>query len=1620
MGLWARIRQLVGRGNADDRRRGYDRRRQDTEEYRRCRFEAMEPRRLLDADPIRLGAIYIEEDSGADLHGDTFEITFAGGAANTQLTQLVISGDQDSPGFGTGDVFFDTVEGARGADHASPFQIVSLQTQDPNASVHASVEDGTTTLTLDFQGFKAGDKLRFTIDVDEVEDFDPAETDYRIINDGFDPITSGVEFQSSRITAHFSAPHYYDANGDSRFINRYDESFNGSGLNLPADDFEGKRDRSDGAIVKLTQAPLPISISGKVYLEKNLDLVQDSGENGIANVELALWQKQGSTYVATGLTTRTDAQGRYEFGTSLNLLPGTYQVRETQPTGLFSVGAIPGSVDGVMSGTVVTGNRDILTEISIPLGGQQSIHNDFAEAEPAKLSGYVYHDRSDDGVRDSGEEGLRDVAIQIIPISTIAEQAAVTVRTNSAGYYEAVGLAPGSYRVVEPSQPVGYFDGLDTPGTVNGLAVGTVSNPGDSLEQILLAGGQVGVNYNFGELIPASLRGRVGFADRNGDCSGLEQRPIADATIRLLDSTGKLIAETRTNADGEYEFTGLRPGEYSVVELTPDGLIDGDSHPGDINGVTEGQAGTGVISQIFLGSGQQGIEFNFCENVPASISGYTYHDENNNGVMDQGETPIGGVKVTLRDASGAAIDSAETDSLGFYEFVGLPAGTYAVVETQPTGWLDGTDAAGEVNGNTVGQATNPGDRISQIEVLWGDESIRNDFGELLPGSISGHVHLDTNGNCIADPGETMLEGVTIQLLDVDGKVLRTTQTDADGFYEFTDLAPGTYGVREIQPQGVFQGGQTAGSNGGDDSQTDQILQVAIGSGQMLVNYDFCEVPPASIAGMVFVDPNHDCFYNDGDSPLPTVTVELLNEQDQVVATTTTDAQGRYKFENLAPGVYSVRETQPSGYYQGGQTAGTGGGDVFTEDLIGNILIFAGDELVEYNFCEVPPGSLAGTVFLDPNRDLVINSGDTRLADVTVELLDENGDVVATQKTDADGHYLFDQLAPGTYSVRETQPTQYFEGGERLGSGGGQTTKNLFSEVVIGGGEHLVAYDFAEVPPARIAGYVFQDGKAISGVSSSITPEQIGQLRDGKFTADDTPILGVTLQLRDGFTGQTIDASEALPGLYAAGPIQVKTDAQGHYEFKGIPGGRSYAVYEVHPTDYVDGIDTVGTTTGFAFNQQSLQQITIEPLAGQPASDAIIRIAVAPGGVSENNNFSEVKVENTIIPPSNPPTPVTFPPPKVTIPPLLEPSTVNQTRTTPMVSNVSWISPRQQLMTETFAGSLGYSWHLSVVNGGMPRDIASASETADEAWTSVTHLDQTNWAVQDMDQARWVLGANLQISQSQKTNGRTFVFGVRGATPFAGDFNGDGQSEVGIFYRGEWFVDLNGNGVWDEGDLWAKLGDEFDRPVVGDWDGDGKDDIGIYGPEWLGDHRQMSKEQGLPDSQNLTVAEGKVDPKNLPPNREDATDGHRLLRLNSNGPRRADVIDHVLRYGEERDVPVTGDWNGDGIRTVGIFHGGKWRLDADGDGLADSQDRQFHFGAPGDLPVVGDWDGNGVEEIGIYRSGKWILDVNGNHELDAHDRIFELGGSGDRPVVGDWNGDGVDEPAIYRELPESAN
>ncbi len=230
---------------------------------------------------------------------------------------------------------------------------------------------------------------------------------------------------------------------------------------------------------------------------------------------------------------------------------------------------------------------------------------------------------------------------------------------------------------------------------------------------------------------------------------------------------------------------------------------------------------------------------------------------------------------------------------------------------------------------------------------------------------------------------------------------------------------------------------------------------------------------------------------------------------------------------------------------------------------------------------------------------------------------------------------------------------------------------------------------------------------------------------------------------------------------------------------------------------------------------------------------------------------------------------------------------------------------------------------------------------------------------------------------------SYSFGMAGDIPVAGDWTGDGMKKIGVFRSGIWYLDMKGDGVWDGGliDKVYTFGTAGDIPVVGDWTGDGRDKIGVFrNGTWYLDMDGDGVWQPFP-----LVSCPSVSPCTSP-------------------------VDTSYSFGMAGDIPVVGDWTGDGITKIGVFRSGMWYLDMDGNGSWNPEplcqcpagspcltavDAGYAFGMAGDYPVVGDWTGDGRAKIGVYRNGAWYLDTNGNFSWDGPqiDRVIPNFGAG---------------------------
>ena len=198
-----------------------------------------------------------------------------------------------------------------------------------------------------------------------------------------------------------------------------------------------------------------------------------------------------------------------------------------------------------------------------------------------------------------------------------------------------------------------------------------------------------------------------------------------------------------------------------------------------------------------------------------------------------------------------------------------------------------------------------------------------------------------------------------------------------------------------------------------------------------------------------------------------------------------------------------------------------------------------------------------------------------------------------------------------------------------------------------------------------------------------------------------------------------------------------------------------------------------------------------------------------------------------------------------------------------------------------------------------------------------------------------------------------------------------EDEVGLFdtSQGRWHLrEMDGSTTS------FYYGNPNDWPFMGDWTGDNVDTPGLYR----------------------------------------VSDGFVYLR-NSNDQ---GIADTTFFFGNPGDIPIAGDFNGNGFDTVSLYRPSTQMfyiinvLGKDGGGLG-AAEYSFVFGNPGDVPIAGDWDGDGVDSIGVHRASTGQILQRNSNDAGPADNVFMYGDAGDALFFGDWDGNPTDTPGVFR-------
>lgn len=337
------------------------------------------------------------------------------------------------------------------------------------------------------------------------------------------------------------------------------------------------------------------------------------------------------------------------------------------------------------------------------------------------------------------------------------------------------------------------------------------------------------------------------------DYNGLfatDEAKLQDITVQLISDNGTVVATAQTNKLGQYDFTGLAPGNY-YVKFTSQSFVGYNAVPDGGNSIVQ-QASKGINDSyaqtpVFALTYNDVLEKSFGVYVPSTVSGFAWDDANQNGIYDNREAKIANVTITLTDADGNSltdvygnpIAAVLTDANGNYSFTNVRPRKEMKLTLTSSNTVDISNArvspipaSGDVKltnkaEKSIGMLEFNGAPTSATTEKSGSMLTSATIGEIYINSMSGTgitpvnaeyknfalsannsirgyvwVESDYNGildgwhetQAYIDIEEPVLNGVKVTLKNAAGATVATTYTDFAGYYEFLALKPGTYKV----------------------------------------------------------------------------------------------------------------------------------------------------------------------------------------------------------------------------------------------------------------------------------------------------------------------------------------------------------------------------------------------------------------------------------------------------------------------------------------------------------------------------------------------------------------------------------------------------------------------------------------------------------------------------------------------------------------------------------------------------------------------------------------------------------------------------------------------------------
>ena len=739
----------------------------------------------------------------------------------------------------------------------------------------------------------------------------------------------------------------------------------------------------------------------------------------------------------------------------------------------------------------------------------------------------IFFDKNGNGSQGDYEYGISDLTVYLLDED---ERPLTSAVTDADGFAVFQDLPAGRYRTRINLPGKWYFTPFGGENSLVRNAYNLTPAGSQSSGVFEIADGReteqgVGIHNN--------ATGAAGFCWLEDEVDGLyteNEKKIAGIKVQLKSKDGDIVCETETDAEGNWSISNLRPGFYILSSTGRDGLM-----------LTRYTQSRGRRSYLTSDNPRRQMELKADEITPmnlgfnfaSQIYGICYLDANYNGLYDEGETPLPGVKLGVKFIyDGADASSAVSGEDGRYVLDGLRGNQYSMQVMLPADGSRYTKTAPENPlGNRFAQRGERRENEIQKFQLGDMEQLEINIGAIYPGSVSGTVYYDDNFSAAPDGGEKTVSGFTVNLLDADGSLAATARTGADGTYKLENLTPGEYSLEVTAAAGYAftkqgEGNVILNRTGGQGYSEPFRVEL----GEDLTGRNIGMILPGTVQGAVFADLNDNGIRDEGEDGMTGSLVRLISETEGEAFRAEIGEDGGFLFDAVMPGRYYIEYSLPEGAVFARVT--NGGNEITESELTetGSIgrsdsFDFATGQKVGAPVCgALTLGRIEGIAYQDHDGNGRME-GEETLSGMSVRLIPSRRELdEISAETGEDGTFVLEDLRPDRYTLEVICPDGAVVSRTdslKLPLAAGKAAQEVSLNVRMG--DEWLNQQIGAVHPATLSGQVWLD-----------------ENNNGRFDEGERTPEGIRLNITDESTGSVFDT-----------PV---TDGEGRFSAAGmIPG-----------------------------------------------------------------------------------------------------------------------------------------------------------------------------------------------------------------------------------------------------------------------------------------------------------------------------------------------------------------------------------------------------------------------------------------------------------------------------------